>query len=303
MWSDADDAIIAGDLTAGLAYLTSAAGAVVTPVAPIGLRDRDAGTVTFTTSLGFGRKLERMRENPRVALAYHAREHGFASEPRYVLVQGEASADPEPDRQLLEEKLMPASTRFMGPPKKGVFWDRWLDAYYADRVLVTVRVARVVSWPDLQCTGEPSVSGAALASQDPRSQQAPGKGTGPRVDVERAAKRARSLPHVMLGWAGADGYPMVVAVRVGASGPQGIELEGPLPSGGRRAGLMAHSYEAKLIGLETRQYTGWLQDGTYAPHTESGFRAPANKTVLLLANGFMAKRGLKKARAAQAAPA
>ena len=80
MWSDADDAIIGGDLTAALAYVTPAGGAVATPVAPIGLRDREAGTVVFTTSLGFGRKLERIRANPRVALAYHAREHGFAAE-------------------------------------------------------------------------------------------------------------------------------------------------------------------------------------------------------------------------------
>ena len=39
----------------------------------------------------------------------------------------------------------------------------------------------------------------------------------------------------------------------------------------------------------------------YAPHTESGFRAPANKTALLLANGLLAKRGLRKARRAAAA--
>jgi hypothetical protein len=39
------------------------------------------------------------------------------------------------------------------------------------------------------------------------------------------------------------------------------------------------------------------QDSRNAPHTESGFRAPANKTVLLLANGFMARRDLKRARA------
>src|ERR1700758_3090917 len=102
MWSDADDAIIGGDLTAALAYVTPAGGAVVTPVAPIGLRDREAGTVTFTTSLGFSRKLERIRENPRVALAYHAREHGFASDARYVLVQGDASAETEPDVAVLE---------------------------------------------------------------------------------------------------------------------------------------------------------------------------------------------------------
>jgi len=303
MWSDAEDEIIGGDLTAALAYLTPAGGAVVTPVAPIGMRDRAAATVTFTTSLGFGRKLERMRSNPRVALAYHAREHGFAAGGGYVLVQGDASAETEPDRGVLEEQVRPASERFMGPPKTGVFWDRWLDAYYTDRVLVTVAVKRVISWPDATLVGHPTVSGAPLEASEPPSQQAPAKGTVPRVDAGRAATRLRALPHVLLGYAGTDGYPMVVPVTAAADS-NGIALEGPLPGGGRRAGLLGHRYEAQLIGLEARQYTGWLQDGLYAPHTESGFRAPANKTVLLLANGFLAKRGLKKALAARpAAPA
>jgi hypothetical protein len=39
----------------------------------------------------------------------------------------------------------------------------------------------------------------------------------------------------------------------------------------------------------------------YAPHTEFGFRAPGNKTLLLLANGFLAKRGLRQARRQAAA--
>src|SRR5207248_8450212 len=95
-WPDDVDRIIDGDLTAALAYVTPAGGAVVTAVAPIGLRDRDAGTVGFTTSLGFGRKLDRIKQNPRVALAYHAREHGFASEPHFVLVQGTATYDAHP---------------------------------------------------------------------------------------------------------------------------------------------------------------------------------------------------------------
>src|SRR5439155_9545333 len=92
-WSDAADEIITGDLTTAVAYVTPAGGAVVTAVAPIGLRDRDAGTVGFTTSLGFGRKLDRIKANPRVALAYHAREHGFATGSRFVLIQGIATYD------------------------------------------------------------------------------------------------------------------------------------------------------------------------------------------------------------------
>jgi len=296
-WSEDDDAIIAGDLTAALAYVTPAGGAVVTPVAPIGLRDRDAGTVAFTTSLGFGRKLARIDANPRVALAYHAREHGFATAPRFVLVQGQASYDTRPDRAVLAQRVGPASARFMGPPRRGAFWDRWLSAYYADRVLVTVRVERVVSWPDERCAGEPSVSGAPVVAAAPASQDAPRGGAGPRVDVERAVRRVRSLPHVLIGHVDGGGFPMIAPVAVAASSPAGIVLDGPLPGGERRAGLLAHRYERQLVGLEMRQYTGWLHDRTYAPHTERAFRAPANKTLLLLGNGYTARRGLRRARA------
>jgi hypothetical protein len=296
-WSDADDKLIGGDLTAALAYVTPAGGAVLTPVAPIGLRDREAGTVGFTTSLGFGRKLDRIKENPRVALAYHAREHGFARESRFVLVQGTATYDANPDAGVLNDVVRPAAAKFLGEPRTGLFWDRWLNAYYADRVVVTVRVERVVSWPNLACTGRPSVRGRPLPPGDPEPQAAPKNGTAPRVDVGRAARRLGRLPHVLVGYPGADGFPVIVPVRIGAASQSGIGVDGPVAGGGRRAGLLGHRYEKQLIGLATRQHTGWLDDGVYAPHTESGFRAPSNKTVLLLANGYMARRGLKQARA------
>jgi hypothetical protein len=301
MWGDAEDAVIGGDLAAALAYATPAGGAVATAVAPVGIRDRDAATVTFTTSLGFGRKLERIRANPRVALAYHAREHGFASGTLFVLLQGTATYDAEPSRARLEEQVLPASVRFLGEPKRGLFWDRWLSAYYADRVLVTVRVERVSSWPDLRRAGEPAVAGAAPAAEPPQSQDPPANGTAPRIDSARAARRLSRLPHVLAAWVGSDGYPVVAPVDVGAAGAHGIELAGPLPPGARRAGLLGHRFEPQLIGLEARQHTGWLEEGTYAPHTARGFRAPVNKTLLLLANGFIARRGLRRAQEAQAA--
>jgi hypothetical protein len=186
----------------------------------------------------------------------------------------------------------------MGKPRAGAFWRRWLKAYYEDRVLVTVRVERVLSWPDPSCAGAPSVSGSELAHAEPPSQAPPRNGTGPRVDVARERKRLARLAHVLAGWVGGDGRPQVAPVRIGEASASGIALAGLLPGGGRRAGLLAHRYESQLIGLETRQYTGWLQDGVYAPHTAGGFRAPANKTLLLLANGLMARRGLARARSA-----
>src|SRR5438552_8356177 len=89
-WPDEVDEVLGADLTSALAYVTPAGGAVVTAVAPIGLRDRERGELTFTTSLGFGRKLERIRREPRIALLYHAREHGFHEGDELVLVQGTA---------------------------------------------------------------------------------------------------------------------------------------------------------------------------------------------------------------------
>src|SRR5205807_8847044 len=102
-WPDGVDRIIDGDMTAALAYVTPAGGCVVTAVAPIGLRDRERGAVGFTTSLGLSRKLERIRREPRIALAYHTRKHGFAEDPRYGLVQGDADITLQPAQRYPEE--------------------------------------------------------------------------------------------------------------------------------------------------------------------------------------------------------
>jgi len=307
-WDDEVDSILGGDLTAALAYRTPAGGAVLVAVAPIGLRDRAAGTVGFTTSLGFGRKLQRIDSDPRVALAFHAREHGFAESPQYVLVQGRARVlhEPSPDERARVEAN---ATTFLGSRRRGLFWDRWLYEYYEVRVQLDVDVDRIVTWPDVRCSGPPHVVGAAAVEDPPPPQRPPKKGTAPRVDAARAGKRVRGTAHVLLGFLAADGYPLVVPVEVEREGPEGLELSASvaLPAGGRRAGLLGHSYRPQLIGLEARQYTGWLEvgddgRGLYAPHTETGFRAPPNKTMLLLVNGLLAKRGVRKARRAGALP-
>lgn len=297
-WSDEVDAVLAGDVTAALAYLTPAGGSVVTAVAPVGLRDRSQGTVTFTTSLGFGKKLKRIERDPRVALAYHARDHGFASGDSYVLVQGRCRPVPPADPDWNKRVLGPASARFMGPPRQGFFWDRWLREYYADRVPVTVHVERILVWPALDCSGDPKVHGADRPDGQPDPQRAPKQGTGPRLDAEKAAGKLARMPHILVSWRERDGFPMVVPIRVELAAAEGIRVgsAATLPRGGRRAGVLGHSYNAKLLGLQARQHTGWLQDGLYAPHTATAFRAPGNKTLLLLANGLLAKQGLRKAR-------
>jgi hypothetical protein len=304
-WPDTVDEILAGDMTTALSYATPARGAVPSAVAPIGMHDRDAGTVTFTTSLGFGKKLERIEADPRISLAYHAREHGRSDRPEFVLVDGKAIPDHE-QSQARRDDVRERATDFLGEPKSGFFWDRWMREYYLVRIPVDVQIERITVWPDLRCAGEPEVLGAPLP--DPPAPQAPPKkGTGPRIDVDKAAVKLGKLPHLLLSYVRADGYPAVVPVEIQSAGEAGFELAAArdelIPAGGRRAGLLGHSYKPKLIGLVSQVYTGWLEsdgDGSavYAPHTEGGFKAPANKTLLSLANGYLARRGYKKAQAA-----
>jgi hypothetical protein len=300
-WSAEVDTVIRGDLAVAVAYVTPAGGAVAAAVAPLGIGRRDAGEVGFTTSLGFAKKLERIIADPRVAVAYHTREHGFSASPRFVLAQGRASVDIRPSRERLEA-ITPQAERFMGEFVRGPVWDRLLREYYLERVFVDIAVERVVAWPDLSAGGDMEVSGAAWPGAA-GPQRAPKNGTGPRVDVDRAAGRIAMLPHRVLAYRGADGFPVVVPVQFAGHDQAGLRLvtaRGLLPPGGRRAGVLAHAYRPHLVGLSTRTFTGWLEvadDGTalYAPHTTKGFAAPPRKKLLLVSNGLFAKYGMWQA--------
>lgn len=299
-WPDEVDDILTGDLTAAVSYLTPAGGAVVIGVAPCGLRSRDQGTIGFTTSLGFPRKLERIARDPRVALAYHAREHGFAAAPHFILAQGTATADVSPTPERLNAFLHQTQP-YLGPIKQGPMWNRLLREYYYARVFLDVHVTRMSI-----LTGDNST--ATVAGEQwpgvPAPQPAPKNGTAPRVDMTATARRVDRLPHRLLAYRGHDGFPVILPIHLTGHDKSGLRLapaHTALPPGARRAGLLAHAYQPHLIGLATRTLTGWLDvadDGTavYAPHTTTGFTAPPHKTLLLIGNGLLAKYGTRRAR-------
>ena len=299
-WPDAADPAIRGDLTVAVAYITPAGGAVVTSVSPVGLGDREAGLISFTTSLGFPKKLERILRNPHVSLAYHTREHGFAASSSYVLVQGAASVDLQPSPQRLAE-LRQASEPFLGETRRGPIWDWLLREYHQERVFVDVDIQRVAVWPDLTARGAVTGTGADRPEMA-TGQKPPKNGTDPRVDVSAVARRIGGLPHRVLAYQGADGLPVIVPVAVSGHDDTGLHLDVPpglLPPGGRRAGLLAHAFQPQCIGLGMRTLTGWLtvtdEGALYAPHTSKGLAAPPYKTLLTVSNGLLAKHGLWRA--------
>lgn len=296
-WPDHVDEILGGDQVIGLAYATPARGVVVMPVTNFAVRDRAAGTITaINSSVGVWRKLERIRADPHVALVYHTRTHGFSDRPEYVLVQGRATV--LPPVADLPRSMGERWERFGGDAEFGPLASWWLRAWLR-RSEVALAVERIVVWPDLGCRGEPEVYGAPLPLKAPSPQSAPRGGTGPRIRVGRARRRIAKLPNVLLGWVGADRFPVVVPVEVGAPVRGGLPLAAPvpLPPGGRRAGLSAHAFSRFTYGQEQRKHTGWLEDGVYAPHTESGYRLPESRLLFHLAGGFVCRRGIRTAPA------
>ena len=152
------------------------------------------------------------------------------------------------------------------------------------------------------------VQGTPLPPDPPAPQAEPKKGTAPRINHGRAAKQAARLPHALLGWVGADGFPVAVPVEVAGSDDRGILLDAPeglVPPGGRRAGLTAHWFSRGVIGQNQRKHTGWLEAGeqlVYSPHTQSNYRFPASKPLFNLVSGAFTRLGVRGARRAGFVP-
>jgi hypothetical protein len=305
-WSAEVDEIMGGDQAVALATVTPAKGVVLSPVTNFGTRDGDPGTTRLNTSVGMWKKLERIQKNPSVAVAFHTRAHGSSARPEYVLVQGKASLSPLESRDWLDRHL-DEWERALGrwQVDVGRVWERWLRIYLW-RVAIKVAAERIVVWPDLACRGPSEVHGAPVPESPPAPQRPPKGGTGPRVNHTRAMKRARKLPHVLLGWVGADRLPVAVPVEVVGSEERGIVLDaapGLVPAGGRRAGLTAHSFGRHVRAQNQRIHTGWLEAEPggqiiYAPHTEIGYWIPDSNVAYKLVAGAGTRRGFWRGRRA-----
>ncbi len=109
--------------------------------------------------------------------------------------------------------MVPQAERYVGKVRQGRVWDLLLHEYYVERVFVDIALDRVVTWPDLGASGGMEVTGAAWPGPaDP--QPPPAGGTSPRIDVAKAAARISMLPHRLLAYRGADGFPVVVPIQI-----------------------------------------------------------------------------------------
>ena len=177
--------------------------------------------IDVTTGLGYPKKANDARGNPKVSLLFSDPTGSGLSQPPAVLVQGMADVD---DRDLranwarydreLAEKLPGAKE--MNPPD---FMKRFFGWYYM-RIYVHVRPERVYVWEGGDIAGEPQLFDCHMEEvrsghdEEPESEQAPSGGR--RGDVGRAGRRARQ-PHVPDGGALARRARRLPVLRARAS--------------------------------------------------------------------------------------
>jgi hypothetical protein len=300
-WPDEVTSILGGDVCVALAYRTPAGGVVLTPVTTIGMFDEEEGTVTTTSSFGNWKKLVRIAADDRVALVYHARDHGRASTPHLIVAQGRASFPDRPDRAWVTPEAAANIERFLPLPRTGRFWS-WVGREYAEeRVPIVVSIHRMSVY-DKPTAAEPSlVIGAPPADEPAPAQTAPRNGTEPRVAAKRYSKRLAKTRHRLIGFTDAEGFPTARVATFEHDGDSLIVDAPSLPPGGRRAGVLAHWFEPQLIGQGSVLLTGWLDVdetsgiATYSPHTTSGYALPASKFLFSVGGGLAAKLGYRKA--------
>lgn len=279
--------ILANDHCVALAYRTPAGGVAMTPISTIGLRDEQAGTVSFTSSFGNWKKMLRMRQDDRVALVYHTREHSGLDHPNMVVVQGRATFPDIADGSWASPEVTERAERFMPSKPTGRFLKWATREYYDHRVVVTVAIERVI----VDDTDLP----AAAASQEP-----PAKGTGARVKAGKYRTRWKQCRHFLIGYTDGDGFPMVHRISPTIDGNDVVFTNGSVPEGVRRAGLLGHWFQHKLVGQGSVVMTGWLQvdargAARYSPHTCSGYALPPKQAMFHLGGGLATKFGYRAA--------
>jgi hypothetical protein len=271
-----------------------------------------APCIDVTTGLGYPKKANDARGNPKVALLFSDETGSGLDDPPQVLVQGTADVD---DRDLdanreryareLPEKL-PATAK-QQPPKP---LQRAFSWYYT-RIYLHVRPERVYVWPGSDVTAEPKLYDAHMEEvrsghdEEPAGRHAGTEGGGEVWD-ERMDELGGRYPTAALSLAAPDGFPFSVRVpisvdrearriRIG-SGAIGMPIQPGL------ACVTAHAHDPEFNWQRNFQVRGDLveEDGGWAviPHKlVGGLELPPGSLVSRLrlnARKFLRYRSVAK---------
>jgi pyridoxamine 5'-phosphate oxidase-like protein len=253
-------------ITCEYATIDRAGQPIIWPVTPY---DREAaGTVDITTGLGYPKKANDARSNPKVALLFSDPTGSGITSGLEVLVQGTADVD---DRDLAAnrerywreswEKL--PGTRKLHPPKA----IRGMLGWYYTRIYVHVRPERVFVWPTGDVNQAPDCHDAHLEevrsghNEEPiRSPEPPAGGAIPWD--QRIEELGRRYETAVLSWTAPDGFPLAARLPVAADRAQRSIVFGTVPAGlpliEGRACVTAHRHNPDFSWQENFQVRGDL---------------------------------------------
>jgi hypothetical protein len=268
-----------------------------------------APCISVTTGLGYPKKADDARANPKVGLLFSDPTGSGLEHPPMVLVQGTADVDDRDleanrkryDREITEK--LPA-VKEMSPPD---FMKRFLSWYYM-RIYVHVRPERVYTWPACDVTREPQLWDAHIEEvrsghdEEPESDQAPPEGGASAWD-ERVEELGRRYKSAVLAVVAPDGFPFSVRLPIAVdAGSRLIRIEAepvgvPLAPG--LACVTAHDHDERFTyqrnfqvrGDLVRHESGWALQ----PHKlVGGFELPPGSLIERLRINYSKTKRFRK---------
>lgn len=248
-------------VTCELTTIDSRGRPITWPVVPF-YRPGDPA-IRVTTGLGYPKKANDARRNPRVALLFSDPTGSDLTQAPMVLVQGRAEVDDDDldanrERYARDTEAKPTGSR-EAPPAGPL--GRRFDWYFT-RIYLHVVPERVLVWRGGDPTVEPDVIETGDAGEQPAPRPAAALESGPATWSGRIADLGRRHESAALSCIGADGFPLAARVPVSVdrrgrtiridATPAGIELlPGP-------ACVTAHDHHPKLRWMRNFQVRGDL---------------------------------------------
>ncbi len=268
-----------------------------------------AETIDVTTGLGYPKKANDARGNPKVALLFSDPTGSGLDGAAMVQVHGSAvvddrDLDANQDRYMRESLEKLPAAKDMLPPK----FLHGLMGWYLTRIYVKVRPERVFVWPDGDVQREPQLLDTHMEevrsghSEEPVAPHERPEGTAPVWD-ERLDQLGDRYPTAVLSLVSPDGFPFSARlpvevdrgaqrVRIG-SGAVGLPIEPGL------ACLTAHDHAPDFTWQRNFQVRGDLvaENGGWAlvPHKlVGGFELPPTSEFARYRMNFSKMRRFRK---------
>jgi hypothetical protein len=279
-------------ITTEFTTVDSAGRPITWPVTPY--YEPGAPCIDVTTGLGYPKKANDARRNPRVALLFSdATGSGTEGAPQ-VLVQGTADVD---DRDLRANReryeresiaKLPAAAEML-PPKPV----RRMFQWYFTRVYVHVRPERIYAWSDGDVTRPPELFDAHMEevrsghAEEPAADHAPASGREPRWDP-RLDELGERYPRAVVSLVAPDGFPFSVRLPIEVDRPsRRIRLGGApvgVPWQPGLACVTAHDHDPDFRWQRNFQVRGDLveEDGAWAVIPQrlvGGFELPPTSNL------------------------